>query len=154
LQRAGDLHQRAQFAQIAGSALRRLQLIEQAVEIVLLVAERDLVGVLKTELDTVGVAQRPARDALAVYPCPVPALQILDDVIIAVADNARVRPRYAVVTQHQAVVGVPPDRERKPVQRHPRAITGRIDHDQKRGSLIAGFGFPALHRRPALERTG
>src|SRR5215472_3620324 len=80
------------------------------------------------------------------------AVQILDEILAVFGDDPRVIARCAIVAQHQVVVALPPDQERKRLQRSPAAIAGWIDHRQ--GGYMHGFGtLRAGRAHPRLRRV-
>jgi hypothetical protein len=84
-------------------------LAEEAVKIVLLQSERELIGILNAEIDAIGIVQHPAGDAFAIHPSAVAAVEILDDVGSVFKKNLRVVARGAIIAQNQMIIGLPSD---------------------------------------------
>src|SRR5438309_3835684 len=124
-----------------------MQLVEDAAQVAFIHAEGDAIRILKSEIDPVGVAQRPpAVDALAVDVHSVAALQVFQQELRVLIGDARVVARDPGIAKDEVVLGVPADGERHGFQHNPRTIAGRISHDERRAPGQAGTRFRRRHQ--------
>jgi hypothetical protein len=103
-------------------------------DFVLFQGEDELVRVLKTEIDPVGIDQFAAGDFLAIDENAMAAIEVFHQVIVAVLDDASVAARGAIIAQHQRVVGLAANRIRQRLNGDAAAVAGGADHHQCRGA--------------------
>jgi len=71
-----------------------------------------------------------ARDLFTVDPGPVPAVQVFEDVLAVLRDDAGVIAGRAVIAQHQMIIGVPAQQERQRIDTHPRALARGMQNQE------------------------
>ena len=88
------------------------------------------VGILKAEVDAIGIGELVPGDTLPVDEDSVTAVQILDEVVAILGARCARGTGSAIIAQNQVVVALPADGERQRIEQYAAAISGRIDHRQ------------------------
>ena len=110
---------------------RPSQLLYQPLQLGAIQSEDQLVGILDAKFDLVGVVQRLLPYPFAIDERTVSAAGILDGVLAVFRRDPRVHTRSTAVSDYEVVVGLASDPERERDERHARAMTVRINHDQR-----------------------
>src|SRR5258707_9530072 len=79
------------------------------------------------------------RDSFAVDPGSVAAVQVLQKVRTVLAYDARVAARSPVIAQHEMIIGLAPHHKGQRLQRYARALTGRMQHEERSWRKVVRF---------------
>ena len=150
VQHGAQLGQASAQAGCGGCGFGRGHLLHQAPQFRAIHHEQELVGILRAEIDAVGVPQRLPFGALPVDENSVAAAGVFDHVAAVFEHDARVRPRDPAVSQDQVALRLAADQERQWVDGNSRAMAAGIGDDQRCGfgRGRSGGGFHLL--RPGV----
>jgi hypothetical protein len=83
------------------------------------------------EIDAVGVVEHAARNAFAVHPGSVAAIQILDRIVAVFRENPKMVARNAIVSQNEIASRMAADEKRELADLDARALPGWIQHQKR-----------------------
>ena len=133
MQSAGHLDQRSQLREIARAGCGRgRNLTQEPVQLVFFEGEHQPVGIREPKVDAITLMQLAALAALAVDVHSVTAIHIFDKILAVLGRDARVVSRDAIVAEHQMIVALASDQERRSIDHHAASIPRRIGYRQRR----------------------